>query len=320
MGARISPLSCTSVSVLLLGVAVANVSYADSSNSSASVTPSSGDAVKAGDIIHFRSAAPIFTKTPFSGGAPVSAVGAAPAAGAARAAGVAPAADSTIYCSLPDSVFQVQSITAASTSTGNEEKGTTAPANAQLVYGAFPTENWVKRLLHLFPRKPDDTSGATACGTYSTIQADVPYQFNASDISKVVSQRMGFTWGALVIPYKYYFTDKSIKGNPSTVAYAGYEGWFPGVSLAFVGSAGLGVAPASSNTSNSSGSITTSGSSTTSSSTVTAATYTLAIGFIATFGGSIKGGLMFGRDYQGDASDFKYENKTWMALSVGTSF
>jgi hypothetical protein len=112
----------------------------------------------------------------------------------------------------------------------------------------------------------------------------------------------------MVIPYKYYFNDHSIQGNPTTLLYAGYEGYFPGVSIAGVGAAGLGSAPSSQSTPTG----TTSGS--------TNLTYSVALGFIATLGGSIKAGVVFGRDYQSNAAAFKYENKTWVALSVGTSF
>jgi hypothetical protein len=55
--------------------------------------------------------------------------------------------------------------------------------------------------------------------------------------------------------------------------------------------------------------------------TTTLVTYTAAVGFIAAFGdGTVKAGLMFGRDYQGNAAAFPYENKTWMALSIGAGF
>jgi hypothetical protein len=313
--------------ILILGLGGAAASHADTSNATSTATqiPSSGDTVKPGDIIHFRSAAPIFKETTFSAPGNNSP---APTGGGANAENTS--------CAPPDSVFEVQSITSAVTTSAASTApsgSSPTPANTQLVYGSFPSGNWAKRALHLFPTAPgeNDTTVQTAgpCSGYPVVAANVPYQFDAADLDKVVIQRMGFTWGALVIPYKYYFTDKSIKGNPSTVAYAGYEGWFPGVSLAVVGSAGIGVASNSSSSPTST--VSTAGPSKTSStgtpstatsstSNSTAATYTMAIGFIATFGGSMKGGLMFGRDYQGNGSGFKYDNKTWMALSIGTSF
>jgi hypothetical protein len=340
--------------VCLLLLVAASETYADNgkNNSSGSVIPSSGDAVKAGDILFFRSDAPIFTEVftqsksdsgrsnaaPNPALTPATAATPSPAAGSAPAAPVAaptppkssPAAESRL-CAPAHSRFNVQSISPAASSSAvtaaakdanaaKSDAGNPTPADTQLVVGVFPRKYWFHMLAKNNFRASDKAAAKGAAGSdtncvgYDEVTYDVPYQFNASDLSKVATQRMGFTWGALVIPYKFYFTDKSIQGNPSTVAFAGYEGWFPGVSLALVGSAGLGVSTGSSNSTTTS---TTNGTTGTGSS---AAIYTVAAGFIATFGGSIKAGVMFGRDYESNAAGFKYENKTWMALSVGTSF
>jgi hypothetical protein len=288
----------------LFGASVTAICYGDGSSTTAQI-PASGDAVKAGDIIKFRSAAPIFDES----------FGSAPA---------------TELCAPPRSVFEVQSISTAPANGAKSSAPSSAPVpvTTQIVYGAFPTENWFQKFLHLFPNQPSNQPAKTPnstgpCNGYVSVSADVPYKFDASNLGATLVQRGGFTWGALVIPYKYYFTDKSFKGNPSTVAFAGYEGWFPGVSLALVGSAGIGVAPSSSSPTSSSGAgASPSGGSTPTSSndSSTSATYTVALGAIATFGGSMKAGLMCGRDYQSNASGFKYNNKTWLALSIGTSF
>ncbi len=119
---------------------------------------------------------------------------------------------------------------------------------------------------------------------------------------------MGFTWGAMVIPYKFYFTDKSFKSNASTVAFAGYEGYFPGISLAGVVALGPGLNSSSQNSSSQSGSNTGGASGTptpTTQSSGTFVTYTAAVGFIVTLGGSFKAGLLVGRDWQGSGSGFK---------------
>jgi hypothetical protein len=145
---------------------------------------------------------------------------------------------------------------------------------------------------------------------------DKTYDFTADQLSGQDFVRGGFTWGVLVIPYKFYFTDRSIKSNSSTVAFVGYEGWFPGLSLSAVTALGPGLA----STSSSAASSTPPAPAANKSSTLV--TYTGAIGFIAAFGDSktVKAGLLFGRDYQGKGSGFQYENKTWMALSIGAGF
>jgi hypothetical protein len=389
---------------LATGACASYASNATNTNSTGgSVTPSSGDAVKQGDIILFRSAAPIFQEvypssqppagapvpavtpppapaeasTPPAGTAPPTPTGtsATPATPASSAPGgssatdkLADAADklsdaagklSTVaerlspqapqpaqmLCAPVRMGFEVQSISAAtknspatgSDTTANKASGSktpATPANAQVVYGVFPSHalfhpKWInKKFADAKNGKGGDKSAPSvvSCTGYPLVSTDVTYQFDASDLDKVSSQRMGFTWGALVVPYKFYLSDKSIKGNPSTLLYAGYEGWFPGVSLALVGSAGLGVATAASNSTGSSSSAqgtTTAPNSTPSasnSSSSTSALYTLATGFIVTFGGSMKAGVMFGWDYQASGVGFKYEGKTWTAISVGTSF
>jgi hypothetical protein len=162
------------------------------------------------------------------------------------------------------------------------------------------------------------TPPATAvspCGTGTRLPSyDALYQFQATDTNVGAYYREGFTWGGMVIPYKFYLKDKTFKGNPSTVAFVGYEGWFPGMSLAGVVALGPGVAQSASTAS------TISSPSSKSSSTSTAVTYTAATGLVVTFGGSIKAGLLVGWDWQGSGNNFQYEGKTWVALSIGASF
>jgi len=265
-----------------------------------SVIPSSGDNVKAGDIIYFRSDAPIFNES-------VAADGGTPS--------------TTTFCAPSKSRFEVQSITAAKSATPTANaKGKTpsatgaTPADTQIVVGTFP----VRRGLHR--KSVPDKSTATKCfdSPAQPVVMGTPYEFTSDKLDKVSTQRMGFTWGAMVIPYKFYFSDKSFKSNPSTVAFAGYEGYFPGVSIAGVAAVGPGLTSVPQSSSSGSSSTTSGSNSTTN--TISAVTYTAAAGFIVTFGGSIKGGVLFGRDWQGSGSGFKYENKTWMALSIGTSF
>jgi hypothetical protein len=366
----------------------------NSSTTTGSVSPSSGDAVKQGDIIFFRSAAPIFTAVyPVSPAPQQTADATAPAASTdATSSGVsgtpsisaskstktpdastppaakpAPDADALsdassklsdaakklsdvadklgsqapkqapTLCAPAGTGFEVQSISAATKNSSPPSAGGgaktsgaaaktegTTPANAQLVYGVFRKHN----PLHLLWNNSNTAGGTTPtgndpCAGHTLITPDVPYEMDASDLDKVSSQRMGFTWGALVIPYKLYLSDRSFKANPSTLLYAGYEGWFPGVSLAFVGSAGLGVTTSSSGSTTSSGSTssnTTGSTSSASSSSGSSALYTIATGFVATFGGAMKAGVLFGWDYQASGVGFKEEGKTWTAISVGTSF
>jgi hypothetical protein len=272
------------------------------SSDSNSVISSSGDKVKPGDIIYFRSDAPIFNES------------------------VAPNGDkpsTTTFCAPSNSLFEVQSITPATSAApaadadakGKSPTGATA-ADTQIVVGTFPVHSG---LLHRqsVPDKATATLSKCFDSPAQPVVMGTPYEFTSDKLDKVSTQRMGFTWGAMIIPYKFYFSDKSFKSNPSTVAFAGYEGYLPGVSIAGVAALGPGLTSVSTS-SGASGSTTPA--SNTNTSTISAVTYTAAAGFIVTFGGSIKGGVLFGRDWQGSGSGFKYENKTWMAVSIGTSF
>jgi hypothetical protein len=216
------------------------------------------------------------------------------------------------------SVTSVVAATKASVGAGSTsaDGNSAIVSNTQLVSGHFASNPGVFHPLNVNRHMPTSSGDnpQSACGSDATRSAlaDKDYSFTADQLDKQDFYREGFTWGGLVIPYKFYFKDKSIKSNSSVVAFAGYEGWFPGVSLAAVAAAGAGTSQTPTTTTNATG--------TTATSTATTATYTAAIGVIATFGGTTKAGLMFGRDYQGNASAFPYENKTWMALSIGAGF
>jgi hypothetical protein len=391
------------VGMLIFATLASNSGYGGNStpSSTGSVIPSSGDAVKAGDIIYFRSDAPILKQvfsdsekkapvpseivTPVKPPDATDKLAAAADKIAAAADRISAAAEKTsgtlkqeaakqtsaepvapvktpavdaqsaildqlatavaklsaatekirttpnpptekVYCAPAFSRFEVQSVTPAASKSATNATGTSSapsakptPADTQIVTGSFPSASEWFHLAAIPGRPSGNPQSACYKPEANLVVYDTPYQFTSDDFTKVSSQRMGFTYGAMVIPYKFYFTDKSFKGNPSTVAFAGYEGYFPGVSLAGVLALGPGVA----STSQSSTQPTTTSGSTPPSSTNTssnAVTYTAAAGFIVTFGGSFKGGILFGRDWQGKGAGFKYENKTWMALSIGAGF
>lgn len=301
----------------LFGCVVASVVFGNSgraaTTSAASTTPASiqsdGGVVKSGDVIIWQVNKSVTLEpgnTPTTACFPVrsrfnvtNVVAATKPAGAATTA-AAPA-------------------TATSTAAPSTPPATTA--NTQIVSGHFSSSK-AYSLLHPFhfDALPKTDGSTPPCGVDTpNAVLDTSYDFTADQLSKQDFFRQGFTWGGLVIPYKFYFKDKSIKSNSSIVGFAGYEGWFPGVSLSAVLAAGAGTAPSNSTSTNSTGSTT---STTTNSSTETLVTYTVATGLIMAFGDSktVKAGLMFGRDYQGNASAFAYENKWWMALSIGAGF
>lgn len=279
--------------------------------------PSDGGAVKAGDVIIWKVNKTIQLESDLSGGQTPSPSNAGTAADTAQT-----------VCFPVNGRFDVTSVVAATKSnSAGSSTGATA-SNTQIVSGHFSSDtalSWFHwRHFHALPGiappkpgapAPQTTSAASACGAAPLAAYDVTYNFTADRLNEQDFYRQGFTWGGLVIPYKYYFSDHSIKSNSSVVGFVGYEGWFPGVSLSGVVALGPGTAP----TTSSPGAGSTSNAA---SSSITAVTYTAALGVIASFGASqtLKAGLMIGRDYQSNPANFPYENKTWMALSIGAGF
>lgn len=318
---------------------------------SASTIPTAGSDIKAGDIIFFRSDAPIFRKV-FPAPSPVDTV---------SATDPKKTDNVTVLCAPTKSRFNVETVVAATTTpataTPNAVKSEDAntdpsksaspatvtsadgtkvstPANGQIIRGSFTSEY---KLFHFkalpFPPKPAAMHAGTGTATGATATAanavdkgtcnnspnnivdyDIPYEFTSDDFQKVRSQRMGFTWGGLVVPYKFYVSDRSFQSNTSAVAYVGYEGYFPGVNLAGIVALGPGAASTTQTQA------ATPPQTTPSTKSTTSVTYTAATGIVATFGGVMKLGAVVGWDWQGKSAGFKYEGKTWLALSIGAGF
>lgn len=302
---RISAITTIAIAggfIATIGSAIA----ATQNGATQSSIPSDGGAVKSGDVILWKvNKAITLQPDPTT-----------PAAAAGSP---------TAVCFPYDSRFNVTSVVAATTPAPADANKGAATSNTQIVSGHFSSDIGYALVhpLHITalpqPQKAAPTPAASSpCGAIPMAVYDKTYYFTADALADNDFYRQGLTWGGLVIPYKYYFTDHSMKSNSSVVAYLGYEGWFPGMTLAAVVALGPGTAPTPSTTSQGAG-----GSSTNSTAaSVTAVTYTAAVGLVASFGDSqtFKAGVMFGRDYQGNAAAFPYENKTWMALSIGAGF
>ncbi len=180
--------------------------------------------------------------------------------------------------------------------------------------GSPATTKWLYKIRNPAGGSDLSASDITCNNEKGNIVAyDVPYEFTSDEFQRVRSQRMGFTWGGLVVPYKFYVSDRSFQSNSSAVGYVGYEGYFPGVSLAGIVALGPGTTSTTQTTPATTMAATTS-------KTTTAVTYTAATGVVATFGGAFKFGLVAGWDWQGHGQGFKYEGKTWVALSIGAGF
>lgn len=111
-------------------------------------------------------------------------------------------------------------------------------------------------------------------------------------------KQLGFTGGALTIPFKFHVNDKSLSGGGTLGGYVGYRTQYKGLTLTPIASAGL---------------------------TMTDSKYgsglSLASGWIGSIGASnMHFGLVYGVDWYSQAVKYPYNGKLWLAVEVGYNF
>lgn len=129
-------------------------------------------------------------------------------------------------------------------------------------------------------------------------------------IENLPHARRGFTFGALLVPFKYFSSDKSFSGSSTIGTYVGYKfqdnrgsftpvlsaGWMPNISVP---------------TANGGASVSRSG-------------FSLATGVIFSVdkGTGLQLGVLVGQDRLGSnaVAPYQYEGKTWFSLSIGFKF
>lgn len=152
-----------------------------------------------------------------------------------------------------------------------------------------------------------------------TSEAEIGKLVKAGDIYKISKQKLteygyyrsGWVYGALLVPYKYFFHDKSFASATTIGPYLGYSMGGLGFNTSFVASVGLSsLAVANPNGDGD---------------TSTIQGFSAAIGLI---GGVYKNnnplrfGILLGKDWAGSNSTvpYKHEGKTWVAVQIGFSF
>lgn len=195
---------------LIFTVFTAHVVHAQSGATPSSV-PAAGDSVKSGDLIIWKVNKIITlsqTSTP-AGAGPDSQQSVSGAEASATAA------DADTVCFPNQSRFDVTSVIAASKSTTSTQAGVITPANTEQVSGHFSSSrvssifHW--RHFHAIPKKkkqagseaPGTSSGQTPCGGGAQAVYDHTYTFSGDQLSQQDFDRAGFTWGGLVVPYKF---------------------------------------------------------------------------------------------------------------------
>ena len=133
------------------------------------------------------------------------------------------------------------------------------------------------------------------------------YKITWTDAKKSGIARIGITYGALVVPFKYQLSgDKAFTGSATLGAYIGYR-WVDVhylqvtvTPIAFAGASNISVS-GTSGTSNVMG-------------------FSWGLGFIVTLKGAFQLGGVIGCDSVNSSTNYEYNNKPWIAFEIGYSF
>ncbi len=150
---------------------------------------------------------------------------------------------------------------------------------------------------------------AKDCSSNRVVEGN-EYEISAEKLEKTATSTIGFDYGTLVVPFKYQLHDNTITGNTTVGQYLGYKLSSTGLSVMPVISAGLGVVSISQKDSQQN--VTTS----------SAPSFSVAYGLIVNIlkNGLFQAGIMSGWDWAGKGSQYKYEGKPWISISLGTNW
>jgi len=143
------------------------------------------------------------------------------------------------------------------------------------------------------------------------VRVDEIYRVHLDVLQQHGYYRSGWVYGALLVPYKYHFHDKSFSSATTIGPYLGYRMGGLGFETAFVTSIGLSsLAVANPNGGGD---------------TSTIQGFSFAIGIIGNANKNndpMTFGVLFGRDWAGSNSAVPYthEGRTWAAVQIGFSF
>ena len=163
--------------------------------------------------------------------------------------------------------------------------------------------NWYGNIALL---KKDATSeDVSVPAGYQPIEPHESYTINKREIEKIPYVKYGWTYGALIVPFKYQRNFKTIKAAPSYQMYVGYKRDSNGKAEGPFISAGLTSAdiPTGDGTS----------------STKQGFSYGLGWIFEIKKSAGIQLLLMVGEDRFGKDSGYLHEGKTWYSMSLGFS-
>lgn len=137
------------------------------------------------------------------------------------------------------------------------------------------------------------------------------YRVTKEQLGRYGYSRSGWVYGALLVPYKYHFDDKSFSSAATIGPYLGYSLSGMGIKSALIVSLGLSSLPVARE--NGSGD------------TSTLQGFSLAIGLtgdVSKSSNPMRFGVLLGRDWAGSNSavPYEHEGETWIAAQIGFNF
>lgn len=149
-----------------------------------------------------------------------------------------------------------------------------------------------------------------ACPKEIRVSEGIQYTMSRADVAAYDHRLVGFSFGGLVVPFKYYMGgDKRLAASSTVAPYIGIRlPFFYGTTITPIFSAGLGLIPVNDSESDT---------------TETRAALSTAVGFVMTSSKneSFNSGIIFGRDFIGknERGDDDTVNKAWFSIYVGYS-
>jgi hypothetical protein len=127
-------------------------------------------------------------------------------------------------------------------------------------------------------------------------------------LDRVPPDRLGPSYGALVVPYKYHFNgSKEFSGNSTIGSYLGLRIGKESLGFAFqpIGFVGAAVIPVTQSGTNS---------------TQTFAGFTYGGGFLFDIKDAFHAGIVLGFDQVSPSANYKDNGKPWIAIEIGYAF
>ncbi len=146
------------------------------------------------------------------------------------------------------------------------------------------------------------------CGDIDLAQPGLAIAIDPDTLSNTPPNRHGWTYGTLIVPYKYQFGgDRSVSGGATLGGYMGYRTSLSGSSVAFITFAGptkVDVAQMKDGKA----------------STESLAGLSYGVGLLGTIKDGFKAGVVLGTDRVAKSAGYPNNGKPWISLSLGYDF